>query len=72
MPSKPQRYREFMRKAYELAGSGYHDDHETIEAALAADYPEAREWLDRSSMRDDLPKMCQRACSERRAARQGS
>jgi hypothetical protein len=56
-----------MRKAYELANSGYHRDDETIEAALAPDYPEVSVWLDRSSMRENLRKMCYRACSERRA-----
>ena len=54
-----------MRKAYELANSGRHVDHLTIEAALAAKYPETRDWLDRGSVRDDLRQMCQRALKER-------
>jgi hypothetical protein len=54
-----------MRKAYGLANSGKHCDSQTIGAALLDDYPEAREWLDRSSVRDDLRQMCQRALREK-------
>jgi hypothetical protein len=63
MPFSNRRHRHaaFMRKAYGLANSGKHCDSQTIEKALLDDYPEAREWLDHSSVRDDIRQMCERA-----------
>ena len=55
------------RRAFELAESGDHIDYLTIEAALINEgYPEARTYLDRNSLRDDLKAACDRA---RRAAK---
>ncbi len=67
MPFSNRRHRQaaFMRKAYGLANSGKHSDCQTIETALLDEYPEAREWLDRSSIRHDLRKMCERAQREK-------
>jgi hypothetical protein len=67
MPYSTRRHRHaaFMRKAYGLANSGRHEDHHTIVAALEDEYPEAREWLDQSPVRDDLRRMCERARKER-------
>jgi hypothetical protein len=66
--NRRHRHAAFMRKAYELAHSGKHSDCQTIETALLEEYPEAREWLDRSSVRDDLRQTCQRARGERSKA----
>jgi hypothetical protein len=55
---KDQRRTECIRKAYELARSGRHKDDLTIEAALAATYPEARRWLT-SWIRDALRQLCE-------------
>jgi hypothetical protein len=50
------------RRAFELAESGQHIDYLTIEAALINEgYPEARTYLDRNSIRDDLKVACDRA-----------
>jgi hypothetical protein len=43
-----------MRRAYELASSARRLDYLTIEAALAGEYPGAREWLGRVSVRGTL------------------
>jgi hypothetical protein len=59
------RHSTFIRKAYGLANSGRHVDYQTIESALLDEFPEAREWLDSTSIRDDLRRMCQRAIREK-------
>jgi hypothetical protein len=61
MPTKEQRRTACVREAYELARSGRHRGYSTIEVAWATKYPEAREWLDRISLRDDLRQMCELA-----------
>jgi hypothetical protein len=55
---KEQRQMEFRRRVFELAATGKYSDHQGIEAALASDFPEAREWLDRDSFRDDVRNAC--------------
>jgi hypothetical protein len=63
--TKEQRHAYVNRRAYELARSGRHLDHQTIEHALIAEgYPEARDLLDRAAMRDDLNQICATARAE--------
>jgi hypothetical protein len=64
MATKEQRRAKFMQEAYELARSGRHRDYLSIESALSGVYPEAREWLDNNSIRDDLRRMCDNARKE--------
>lgn len=64
MAIKEQRKSDCMSEAYQLAQSGKHLDYLTIENALSGRYPEAREWLDRDSIRDDLRRMCNKARQE--------
>jgi hypothetical protein len=52
---------EFERRALVLAETGNYRDHLSIEASLSAEFPEARGWLDRSGLRDDLNAACRRA-----------
>lgn len=61
MATKEQRRTECMKEAYVLAQSGLHIDHLTIERVLSARFPEARDWLDGNSIRDDLRRMCAKA-----------
>jgi hypothetical protein len=58
---KEQRRAACIREAHELAGSGKHLDYLTIEHELSGQYPEAREWLDNWSLREDLKAACDRA-----------
>lgn len=49
-----------VRRAHEMAKSGRYRDALDIERALSAKgYIEAPEWLDRSSIHDDLNRLCQ-------------
>ncbi len=63
-----ERRRSVLRKAYELARSGLFDDEQAIAAALAGDYPEAREWLNKPFVREGLRQVCILARAERAEA----
>ena len=59
MAKKEQRRTDVSRRAYELAETGRYSDYLDIEHVLIMEgYPEAREWLDRRAMRDDLRNIC--------------
>ena len=65
---KEQRQEYMSRRARELAASGDHIDNLTIENALIREgYPEARTYLDRNSIRQDLKEICDRAREARRS-----
>jgi hypothetical protein len=56
---REQRQSECRRMAFELAQSGRHLDYLTIENELVkAGFPEARDWLDRDGLRQDLKRIC--------------
>ena len=63
--SKQQRQEDALRRARELARSGKCRDYLDIERSLTSEgYPEARDWLDRQSLRDDLKTLCDQARKE--------
>lgn len=59
--SKEKRLVEFRKRVFELAETGRYSDYSGIEAALSGEYPEAREWLDRNSLREDISLACMNA-----------
>lgn len=60
--NKEQRHAYVSRRAYELAATGRYTDYLDIEHALVSEgYPEARDLLDRNSIRDDLRQICIRS-----------
>lgn len=59
--NKERRQVEFRRRVFELAATGKYSDHQSIEAALSGEFPEAREWLDRHSLREDVRNACANA-----------
>jgi hypothetical protein len=65
VPTTKQRRTDCIRKAYELARSGSHTDPLAIETALAPTFPDARECLGGSFLRDNLRQVCELAREER-------
>lgn len=60
--SKEERKIYVIRRAYELARTGQYADVWAIENALIGEgYSEARDLLDRHSVRDDLNSICTQA-----------
>lgn len=66
MATKEQRREACVQEAYELAKTGRFIDYLGIENALSSKYPEARDWLDRNSLREDLRALCDSARKQRR------
>jgi hypothetical protein len=60
MATKEERRAACSQEAYRLAETGKYPDHLAIENALKGQYPEARDLLDRASIRDDLNQICNR------------
>ena len=56
--SKEQRQAAFHKRAFDLAATGRYRDYLDIESALSGEFPEAREWLDRNSIREDIRLAC--------------
>jgi len=71
MASTTEQRRAYVNKrAYELAQTGNYKDYLGIENALIQEgYPEARDWLDRDSIRDDLKAICDNARGSKDANR---
>lgn len=59
--NRERRRVEFRKRVFELAETGNYSDYLGIEAALAGEFPEARDWLDRNSLREDIRIACMNA-----------
>jgi hypothetical protein len=64
-PTMDQRRTQCIRRAYELARSGAHEHPASIEVALMPEFPEAREWLRGSILRDNLRQVCELSARNR-------